>query len=160
LSGCQRRRFDSRGLHGLQKRKRQTRRISPEICSYDFGQRRQSLRRRGGRKAESRYQSLIAAALACAAKGRSTIVNSSRLRLKESDRLAATSRTLNALGASIEETKDGLIIEGTGSLKGGRVGSFGDHRIAMTAAIASCICDGRSDHRGRGSRGKVLSEVF
>ncbi|MGI6336032.1 MAG: 3-phosphoshikimate 1-carboxyvinyltransferase [Eubacteriales bacterium] len=83
----------------------------------------------------------VAAALACSAKGRSTIVNSARLRLKESDRLTATSRTLNALGASIEETKDGLVIEGTGTLKGGRVSSFGDHRIAMTAAIASCICE-------------------
>ena len=66
----------------------------------------------------------IAAALACAAKGRSTIVNSSRLRFKESDRLAATSRTLNALGASIEKTKDGLYNRRNGSLKGGRVGSF------------------------------------
>jgi len=102
----------------------------------------------------------IAAALACAAKGRSTIVNSSRLRFKESDRLAATSRTLNALGASIEETKDGLIIEGTGSLKGGRVGSFGDHRIAMTAAIASCICDGEVIIEGAEAVAKSYPKFF
>ena len=40
-----------------------------------------------------------------------------------------------------KETEDGIIIEGTGKLKGGVVDSFSDHRIAMAAAIASLICE-------------------
>ena len=83
----------------------------------------------------------ILSLLAARAKGRTVIDHAARLRLKESDRLATVSSTIRSLGGKIEETDDGLILEG-GSLHGGVCDSFNDHRIAMTAAIASCCCDG------------------
>jgi len=79
-------------------------------------------------------------AVAAVANGRTVIKNASRLRIKESDRLRSVSETLSALGADIRETEDGLEINGRESLKGGVVDSFGDHRIAMMAAVASASC--------------------
>lgn len=84
----------------------------------------------------------VLAVCACAAQGETRIINAERLRIKESDRLKTVSQTLGALGADITETADGLIIKGCGSLKGGaEVDACGDHRIAMSAAVASCICE-------------------
>ena len=82
----------------------------------------------------------ILAVLACARKGKTVIYNAERLRIKESDRLETVRKSLSSLGADIEETADGLIINGTGSLNGGECESFNDHRIAMSCAIASCLC--------------------
>lgn len=82
----------------------------------------------------------ILSVVASAAAGTTVISGAARLRLKESDRLAAIRQTLNALGGEIIETSDGLIIHGKERLAGGSVSSFGDHRIAMSAAIASAIC--------------------
>ena len=65
------------------------------------------------------------------------IVNAARLRMKESDRLAAVTRELNALGANVEEFEDHLIIHGVSALHGGEVDSHNDHRIAMMLAIAA-----------------------
>jgi len=84
----------------------------------------------------------VIAAVAAIAAGETVIYNAARLRIKESDRLRTVSEMLLTLGADITETADGLIIRGVESLKGGTVSSFGDHRIAMTAAVASCLCDG------------------
>lgn len=85
---------------------------------------------------------LIPALSACACARRQSIqvIRAGRLRIKESDRLTAIARTLNALGGSVLETENGLIIDGAHSLRGGVVSSFGDHRIAMMAAIASIGC--------------------
>lgn len=83
----------------------------------------------------------ILAVLACAAEGRTRIYGAARLKLKESDRLESVTQMLRSLGADIEKTDDGLIINGTGRLCGGVVSSFSDHRIAMSAAVASVICD-------------------
>ena len=82
----------------------------------------------------------VISAILSVANGTSVITNASRLRIKESDRLATTASTLNALGAKITELEDGLIIEGVPSLKGGTVDAYIDHRIAMTAAVASLVC--------------------
>lgn len=82
----------------------------------------------------------IIAVTAAAAQGRTTIYGASRLKIKESDRLSAVTDILTALGADITKTDDGLIINGKKSLTGGEVSSYGDHRIAMSAAIASTIC--------------------
>lgn len=86
----------------------------------------------------------ILACTAAAAKGRTVIYGAARLRLKESDRLRAVTDILGGLGADITSTDDGLIINGGLSydgypLKGGEADSYNDHRIAMTAAIASLI---------------------
>lgn len=82
----------------------------------------------------------ILATVASVAEGRTVIYNAARLRIKESDRLSAVREVLCTLGARVEETADGLIIDGVETLEGGLVSSFGDHRIAMSAAVASVRC--------------------
>lgn len=82
----------------------------------------------------------VIAATAALAKGTTHIFGAGRLRIKESDRLAATTAVLTSLGADIQETDDGLIIVGKPTLSGGTVDTYGDHRIAMTAAVASLGC--------------------
>lgn len=84
----------------------------------------------------------IMAVLLAFCKGESRIINAKRLRMKESDRLAAICSELNALGADITEKEDSLIINGTQVLRGNTVSSHNDHRIAMAAAIAACRCEG------------------
>ncbi|MDO4815643.1 MAG: 3-phosphoshikimate 1-carboxyvinyltransferase [Bacillota bacterium] len=82
----------------------------------------------------------VLSVIAAAAKGETRIINAARLRLKESDRLAATAALLKNLGGCVTELSDGLIINGGGNLKGGTADSCNDHRIAMSAAVAACIC--------------------
>ena len=77
---------------------------------------------------------------AAVAEGETVIYNAGRLKIKESDRLTAVMETLRGLGADITVTPDGLKIRGKNALNGGAVASFGDHRIAMMAAIASTVC--------------------
>ncbi len=84
----------------------------------------------------------ILAAVAAVSYGKTVFKNASRLRIKESDRLKAVAETLGRLGADVTETEDGLSISGHRKLHGGcTVDSFGDHRIAMMAAIASTVCE-------------------
>jgi 3-phosphoshikimate 1-carboxyvinyltransferase len=80
----------------------------------------------------------VAAAVAV---GTTRISGASELRVKESDRLAVMARALSQLGARIVETPDGAIIEG-GKLHGGEVESHGDHRIAMSLAVAAQLASG------------------
>ena len=82
----------------------------------------------------------VLAVVASVAEGVTRIFGASRLRLKESDRLAAVTRLLTDLGGEISETDDGLIIRGKQALSGGTVHSAKDHRIAMSAAVASVVC--------------------
>ena len=84
----------------------------------------------------------VLSVVAAGAEGETRIVNAARLRLKDSDRLASTCAMLRALGAEAQELADGLVIRGGKALKGGAVDSCGDHRIAMSAAVASCLCEG------------------
>lgn len=78
--------------------------------------------------------------LAAVSQGETYIKNAGRLRLKESDRLAAVTQTLRTLGAQITEEADALRILGVFQLQGGTVDAWGDHRIAMMAAIATASC--------------------
>lgn len=78
----------------------------------------------------------ILAVAASVRQGQTIIYNASRLRFKESDRLKTTCNVLSAMGAYIREREDGLSING-GALHSARVSSWGDHRIAMSCAIAS-----------------------
>ena len=82
----------------------------------------------------------VIAVMAALTPGRTRIVNASRLRLKESDRLRTTAEMLSSLGAEITEQDSGLLISGKESLAGGTVSGCGDHRIVMSAAIASIGC--------------------
>jgi len=83
----------------------------------------------------------VLSVVAACAEGETRIRNAGRLRLKESDRLQSTAALLTALGGDVTEGADSLTIRGRRSLKCGTVDSFGDHRISMAAAVASCLCD-------------------
>jgi 3-phosphoshikimate 1-carboxyvinyltransferase len=78
----------------------------------------------------------LVALAACFAEGTTTIRDADELRRKESDRIAVVVDALSALGARIEATEDGMVIEGSGGLRGGAIDSHGDHRIAMLGAVA------------------------
>lgn len=80
----------------------------------------------------------VAAALA---RGETRVSGAAELRVKESDRIAVMSQALRKLGAQVEETPDGAIIQG-GELNGGEADSHGDHRIAMSLAIAGQLASG------------------
>ncbi len=73
-------------------------------------------------------------------KGATHIINASRLRLKESDRIKTTFDMLDNVGAAVSETDDGLVIWGENELIGGRVEGANDHRIVMAAAVLSSLC--------------------
>lgn len=83
----------------------------------------------------------IVSVVASVSKGTTVIKNAQRLRIKESDRILSTFELIKNLGGKCEITDDGLIIEGVEKLKGGIIDSFNDHRIAMSAAIASIVCE-------------------
>lgn len=76
----------------------------------------------------------VAAALA---DGRTVIRDAEELRVKETDRIAAMVSELGKLGAQVEARADGMVIDGVEQLDGGQVTSHGDHRIAMSMAIAA-----------------------
>ena len=85
----------------------------------------------------------IIALAATQAKGITKVFGAGELRVKETDRIKAVYLALSKMGADITETEDGFIINGqAGALKGANVSSFGDHRIAMMAAVAGLITDG------------------
>ncbi len=84
----------------------------------------------------------ILSVYACSKRGITKIYNASRLKIKESNRLETTKAMITALGGKIEITDDSLTIYGNGCLRGGTVDAFNDHRIAMSSAAASTICEG------------------
>ncbi len=81
----------------------------------------------------------LIALLATQAEGETVVVGAEELRVKESDRIAAIVTNLSAWGAKIFERPDGFHVEGPTPLKGGKVKTYGDHRIAMTLGIAGLI---------------------
>ena len=76
------------------------------------------------------------------AEGVTTIRGAGELRVKESDRIAGVAVPLRRMGVEIEEYEDGMSIKGRGSLKGATVSSLGDHRLAMSFAVASLAASG------------------
>lgn len=82
----------------------------------------------------------VLAVLASVSEGETRIIRAGRLRLKESDRLAAITCELGKLGGDIREDGDSLVIHGKPWLSGGVVDSWQDHRIAMALAVASIRC--------------------
>ena len=78
----------------------------------------------------------LVALLGCFAEGETVVAGAQELRLKESDRIATVVEGLRGLGADIEATADGFAVRGTGSLRGGRLESHGDHRLALLGAVA------------------------
>jgi len=85
------------------------------------------------------FPSLFVAA--AVATGTTRVTGAAELRVKESDRIAVMAKGLRALGARIEETPDGAIIEG-GALHAGEADSTGDHRCAMSFCVAGLVAAG------------------
>jgi 3-phosphoshikimate 1-carboxyvinyltransferase len=78
----------------------------------------------------------LVALLGAFADGETVVRGAGELRVKESDRIATVVDGLRGLGADIEATEDGFVVRGTGGLRGGRIASHGDHRLAMLGAVA------------------------
>ncbi|MBI5098632.1 MAG: 3-phosphoshikimate 1-carboxyvinyltransferase [Nitrospirae bacterium] len=83
----------------------------------------------------------VAASLA---QGKTKITGAKELRVKESDRITAIAAELRKMGVNVEELEDGLIIEGQEKLRPALIQSYGDHRIAMSMAIAALMTDGET----------------
>ena len=81
----------------------------------------------------------LVAVLGARARGVTRVRGAQELRVKESDRIESTAAMLAALGISCETHADGFRISGPQRVKGGRVDSRGDHRIAMSAVVASLL---------------------
>ena len=86
----------------------------------------------------------IIAVAGALASGTTVIRQAQELRVKETDRIAAIAHNLRAMGAQVIELSDGLEIHGRAPLRGARLPSFGDHRVAMAFAIAGLFADGET----------------
>ena len=86
----------------------------------------------------------IIAVAACFAQGTTIIKDAQELKVKESNRIKTVVEELTKMGADIKETDDGMIINGTGSLKGAVTESHNDHRIAMACTIAGLMAEGKT----------------
>ena len=84
----------------------------------------------------------VIAAMACFAQGETIIQDAAELKVKESNRISVMTKNLQAMGADVTETEDGMIIRGGRPLKGTVIHSHKDHRIAMTFAIAGLCAEG------------------
>mgnify|MGYP001111300973 CR=1 FL=1 len=85
------------------------------------------------------------------ARGRTVIRGAGELRHKESDRIAGIVAGLSALGARISAAGDDIVIDGPTGLRGAVVDSLGDHRLALTFAIAGLVAEGATTIRGADS---------
>jgi 3-phosphoshikimate 1-carboxyvinyltransferase len=86
----------------------------------------------------------LAASLGC----EMTLREAGELRVKESDRIAATAQNLSRMGARVDQRVDGWHLKGGGKLHGASLSSFGDHRIAMGCAVAALSAQGSSRIEG------------
>jgi 3-phosphoshikimate 1-carboxyvinyltransferase len=84
------------------------------------------------------------------AQGKTVIRNASELRVKESDRIATMAAELRKMGADVKELPDGMEIAGRDSLSGAICESHGDHRIAMSVAVAGLAAEGDTVVRDAG----------
>ena len=101
----------------------------------------------------------ILAVFGTQAEGGLEVRDAAELRVKESDRISAVVENLRRMGARVEEFPDGLRVEKS-KLKGARIESFGDHRIAMAFAIAALFAEGESFIEGADSAAVSFPEFF
>jgi len=90
----------------------------------------------------------VLAVVATQAEGRTVIRDAAELKVKESNRIATVAEELRKMGAQVDETSDGLIIEGPTSLQGALLDSHGDHRIGMAMAVAGLASEGEVRVKG------------
>ena len=102
----------------------------------------------------------ILSVAACFADGTTKITDADELRVKETDRIESTVSELKKLGANIRETDDGMVIEGTDELIGAQCTSWGDHRIAMSVAIAATRAKGQTIIEDSGAAAVSFPEFF
>lgn len=86
----------------------------------------------------------VFAVAALFADGVTTVKDAQELKVKESNRIATMAAELGKMGANIEETDDGMIINGNATLHGSEVESHNDHRVAMSLAVAALMADGET----------------
>jgi len=103
---------------------------------------------RGGTVAQLIDELPVLAVVGTAVEGGLEIRDALELRVKESDRIATTVANLRAMGADVEEFEDGLRVEGPVRLRGARLQSYGDHRIAMAFAVAALAASGETEIEG------------
>jgi 3-phosphoshikimate 1-carboxyvinyltransferase len=87
---------------------------------------------------------VLLAVAATQAEGRTVVRDAQELRVKESDRIYTIVSELRKMGARIEERPDGFVVEGPVPLRGAAVRSYGDHRLAMSLAVAALAASGES----------------
>jgi 3-phosphoshikimate 1-carboxyvinyltransferase len=115
------------------------------VADLRLGQRPLSAVSCGGPELVSMIDEIpILAVAATQARGRTVIWDAGELRVKETDRIAATAAELGKLGADITPTADGLIIVGPTRLRGAPVKSHGDHRLAMALTVAGLAAEGET----------------
>ena len=90
----------------------------------------------------------VIALAATQAEGTTVIRDAQELKVKETNRINSVVSLLSRLGANIEGTDDGMVIHGPTPLTGNTLDSFGDHRLAMTAAVAGLIARGETTING------------
>ncbi|MBI2853372.1 MAG: 3-phosphoshikimate 1-carboxyvinyltransferase [Chloroflexi bacterium] len=90
----------------------------------------------------------VLAVAACFARGVTTIRDAQELKVKETDRIVHTIQELSKMGARIDELPDGMVIHGVGRLHGAEVESHGDHRLAMSLAVAGLAAEGDTIIKG------------
>lgn len=100
------------------------------------------------------------AVLATQADGITKVSGAEELRVKETDRIEAVAANLRAMGAKIETTHDGYIVEGRQKLKGATINSYHDHRIAMAFSIAALVADGENLIHGADCVGISYPEFY
>jgi 3-phosphoshikimate 1-carboxyvinyltransferase len=102
----------------------------------------------------------ILAVVATQVEGRVEVRDAKELRIKESDRIRTVAEGIRSLGGEIEEFEDGFAITGPQRLRGGRVETSGDHRIAMAFAIAGLVAEGTTEIVDAGCAGVSFPGFF
>ncbi|HZS10357.1 MAG TPA: 3-phosphoshikimate 1-carboxyvinyltransferase [Blastocatellia bacterium] len=102
----------------------------------------------------------ILSVVATRLEGTLTIRDARELRVKESDRINAIVTNLRKMGVEVEEFEDGLRLTGPQQLRGARIESYGDHRIAMAFAVAGLIAEGETEIAGADAASVSLPEFY
>ncbi len=102
----------------------------------------------------------IIAVASCFAEGTTKITDAAELRVKETDRIESTVSELKKMGTDIEEIEDGMVIKGSDELTGAKCTSWGDHRIAMSVAIAATRAKGETIIEDSGAAAVSFPEFF
>ncbi|HQW34642.1 MAG TPA: hypothetical protein PKY60_04340, partial [Thermoflexales bacterium] len=102
----------------------------------------------------------IFAVVATQARGRTVVRDAQELRVKESNRIDGLVAELQKMGAKIQATPDGFVIDGPTRLRGAVVNGLGDHRVAMALAVAALVAEGDTTIEGAECVSKTYPQFF